>query len=76
MMDMADELALGLNDPLPFGKYKGELVKEIIEKGFSDYLQYLLSKNDSFNLTSDVVEIIEKELGYYDDSETEEELIF
>lgn len=69
MINMEEELALRLTDPLPFGKHKDKLISEVIAEGEADYLQYLLENNEDFHVTSDVIEIIENELNYYSDTD-------
>ncbi len=49
----------GLQDKIPFGKFKGITIKEIVESN-SSYLDWALKNVQNFKLTDEVLVVIRK----------------
>lgn len=57
-MEKSKYPAIGLSDKMPFGKYKGTEVEEILQDD-SRYLVWLLESTDT-NFTQEVIDLIEQ----------------
>ena len=66
----SDQFTLGLRDVMPFGKFKGKMIKDVITDN-PYYLQELLSKNDKFVVDGAVTYNLESELGDSDTADYE-----
>lgn len=54
---MPDYKPLSLDDNMPYGKYKGQTLREIISKD-KDYMEWIIEQH-SLNVTDDVNEYID-----------------
>lgn len=69
-MDLKEnKTVLDLNDVLPFGKYKGETIQSVIDKGDFNYLYWFEGNVTKFKFSKEAEhELYESKYNYYRDS--------